>query len=83
MQREWKTWSQIADMIIAQLKQGPYGHGLHWIEFSDIDDERSLASFTLNTDDMSDREAEIVAGRVLDMLTELREKYKISSKTLH
>ncbi len=33
MQREWKTWSQIAIMIMREIKDFPCGNDLLWLEF--------------------------------------------------
>jgi hypothetical protein len=83
MQREWKTWSQIATLIMKRIRQQPGGHGLLWLEFDEFDDEASHGTFTLETDGMSDDERERLAGCIVEMLLKLRLKYKISSITIH
>ncbi len=83
MQREWKTWSQIATLIMKRIWQQPGGHSLLWLEFAEFDDETSHGTFIIETDGISDKEHEILAACIMSMLLKLRMKYKISSATIH
>lgn len=83
MQREWKTWPQIAIMVLQQIKNFPCGHNLLWIEFKDIDDDNSMASFVMDTEETSDVEDVMLADYVIMILKKLRIKYKISSVSIH
>ncbi len=83
MHREWKTWPQIATMVLDQIKSFPCGERLIWIEFKDFDDENGIASFVIETDGASDFENTMIADYIAIILKKMRHKYKISSLTVH
>ncbi|MFH6786441.1 MULTISPECIES: hypothetical protein [Methylobacterium] len=83
MHREWKTWSQIAIIIMRRIRQRPGGDSLLWLEFNETDDEVSHGTFTIETTGISDKENEILADYIFRLFLEMRLKYKISSTTIH
>jgi hypothetical protein len=70
-------------MIMHRIKKHPYGNNLAWLEFTNINDEESIGSFLIDADNASNIEYELIAEKIVEIFSELRLTYKISSRTVH
>ncbi|WP_157091500.1 hypothetical protein [Methylobacterium nodulans] len=83
MQRERKTWAQIATLVWEEIQCLPDGEKLLSIEFETALESEDCPGFTIETKGMSKRDNQALARAIAGLVSELRRQYDVRDYTLH
>ncbi|WFT82089.1 MULTISPECIES: hypothetical protein [unclassified Methylobacterium] len=83
MQRERKTWAQVARMILIQIQGRPGGENLIALRFNPVAAGNVFPGFSIQTATNSADESRAFAQTVVELMSHYSREYEISSLTVH